>query len=141
MLGNTLSVEKLIVRGANVHVKTEDQQSALLAATTFGHTQIVQQLMEAGARKDEAWMGVDASAAAEELGRVSIVVSMRSYESHFQGHIRKVQGCACVASWPGIYSKSWWVSSARQRTTLSHIHVCTLYSVATPPPVAPPLQG
>jgi hypothetical protein len=107
MRGNTLNVEKLIVRGANVHVKTEDQQSALLAATTFGHTQIVQQLMEAGARKDEAWMGVDASAAAEELGRVSIVESMRSYESHFQGHIRKVQGCACVASWPGIYSESW----------------------------------
>jgi hypothetical protein len=73
--------------------------------------------MEAGARKDEAWMGVDASAAAEELAavyarkglarRVSIVVVMRSYESHFQGHIREVQGCACVASWPGIYSKSW----------------------------------
>jgi hypothetical protein len=128
MVGNTLSVGKLIVRGANVHVKTEDQQSALLAATTFGHTQIVQQLMEAGARKDEAWMGVDASAAAEELGRVSIVVSMRSYESHFQGHIREVQGCACVASWPGIYSKSWWVSSACQRTSISHIHVC-MYSV------------
>jgi hypothetical protein len=107
MRGNTLSVEKLIVCGANVHVKTEDQQSTLLAATTFGHTQIVQQLMEAGACKDEAWMGVDASAAAEELGRVSIGVSMRSYESHFQGHIREVRGCACVASWPGIYSKSW----------------------------------
>jgi hypothetical protein len=107
MRGNTLSVEKLIVRGANVHVKTEDQQSALLAATTFGHTHIVQQLMEAGARKGSAWMGVDASAAAEALGRVSIVVSMRSYESHFQGHIRKVEGCVCVASWPGIYSKSW----------------------------------
>jgi hypothetical protein len=107
MRGNTLSVEKLIARGANVHVKTEDQQSALLAATTFGHTQIVQQLMEAGARKESAWMGVDASAAAEALGRVSIVVSMRSYESHFQGHIRDVKGCACVASWPGIYSKSW----------------------------------
>jgi hypothetical protein len=105
--GNMLSVGKLIVRGANVHAKTEDRQSVLLAATTFGHTQIVQQLMEAGARKDEAWMGVDASAAAEQLGRVSIVVSMRSYESHFQGHIRKVEGCACVASWPGIYSKSW----------------------------------
>jgi hypothetical protein len=107
MRGNTLSVGKLIVRGADVHVKTEDQQSALLAATTFGHTQIVRQLMEAGARKDEAWMGVDASAAAEELGRVTIMVSMRSYESHFQGHIRKVHGCACIASWPGIYSKSW----------------------------------
>jgi hypothetical protein len=107
MRGNTLSVGKLIVRGANVHAKMEDQQSALLAATTFGHTQIAQQLMEAGARKDEAWMGVNASAAAEELGRATIVVSMRSYESHFQGHIRKVQGCACVASWPGIYSESW----------------------------------
>jgi hypothetical protein len=107
MRGNSLSVEKLIARGADVSAKTEDEQSALLAATTFGHTQIVQQLMEAGASKDAAWMGVDASAAAEELGRASIVVSMRSYESHFQGYIREVRGCSCVASWPGIYSKSW----------------------------------
>jgi hypothetical protein len=107
MQGNSLTVGKLIVRGANVHVKTEDRQSALLVATTFGHTQIVQQLMEAGARKKSAWMGVDASAAAKNLGRVSIVVSLRSYESHFQGYIQKVRGCACVASWPGIYSKSW----------------------------------
>jgi hypothetical protein len=108
MRGNSLSVEKLIVHGANVHTKTEDEQSALLAATTFGHTQVVQQLMEAGARKtDTAWMGVDASSAARKLGHVSIVVSLRSYESHFQGYIREVRGCSCVASWPGIYSKSW----------------------------------
>jgi hypothetical protein len=107
MRGNTVSARKLIVHGANVHVKTEDEQSALLAATTFGHTQVVQQLMESGARKCAAWMGLSASAAAEELGRVNIVMSMRSYESHFQGHIREVRGCACVASWPGIYSKSW----------------------------------
>ena len=107
MQGNSLTVGKLIVRGANVHVKTEDRQSALLVATTFGHTQIVQQLMEAGALKKSAWMGVDASAAAKNLGRVSIVVSLRSYESHFLGYIQKVRGCACVASWPGIYSKSW----------------------------------
>jgi hypothetical protein len=111
MRGDSLSVGKLIVCGANVHVKTEDEQSPLLAATTFGHTQIVQQLMEAGAsRKRSAWMGVSASAAAEELGHVSIVATLRSYESHFQGYIREERGCACVASWPGIYSKSWWVS-------------------------------
>jgi hypothetical protein len=107
MRGNSLSVEKLIARGADVRVETEDEQSALLAATTFGHTQVAQQLMEAGASKDAAWMGVDASAAAEELGWASIVVSMRSYESHFQGFIREVRGCPCVASWPGIYSKTW----------------------------------
>ena len=107
MRGNSLSVEKLIARGADVHAKTEDEQSALLAATTFGHTQIAKQLMEAGARKRSAWMGVNVSTAAEELGRASIVESMRSYESHFQGYIREVRGCSCVASWPGIYSKSW----------------------------------
>jgi hypothetical protein len=107
MRGSSLSVGKLIAQGADVDAKTEDNQSALLAATTFGHTQVVQQLMEAGASRDMAWMGVDASAAAEELGRDSIVVSMRSYESHFQGFIREVRGCPCVASWPGIYSKSW----------------------------------
>jgi hypothetical protein len=107
MRGHSLCVGKLIVHGANVHVKTEDEQSALLAATTFRHTQIVQQLLEAGARKDAVWMGVDASAAAKKLGHASILVAMRSYESHFQGYIRDVRGCACVASWPGIYSKSW----------------------------------
>ena len=107
MRGNSLSVEKLIARGADVHAKTEDEQSALLAATTFGHTQVANQLMEAGARKRSAWMGVEVSTAAEELGRATIFKSMRSYESHFQGHIREVRGCSCVASWPGIYSKSW----------------------------------
>ena len=107
MRGNSLSVEKLIARGADVHAKTEDEQSALLAATTFGHAQVAKQLMEAGARKRSAWMGVEVSTAAEELGRASIVESMRSYESHFQGYIREVRGCSCVASWPGIYSKSW----------------------------------
>jgi ankyrin repeat protein len=108
MQGNAVSVGKLLVRGANVHVMTEDEQSILLAATTFGHTQVVQQLMEAGAsRKCSAWLGVSASTAAEKLGHVSIVVSLRSYESHFQGYIREVRGCTCVASWPGRYSKSW----------------------------------
>jgi hypothetical protein len=108
MRRNSLSVGKLIVCFADVDVKTEDDQSPLLAAITFGHTQVVQQLMEAGAsRKRSAWMGVDTSAAAEELGRATIVVSMGSYESHFQGFIREVRGCSCVASWPGIYSKSW----------------------------------
>jgi hypothetical protein len=107
MRGNSLSVGKLIARGADVHVETEDEQSALLAATTFGHTQVANQLMEAGARKRSAWMGVEVSTAAEELGRASIVESMRSYDSHFQGDIREVRGCSCVASWPGIYSKSW----------------------------------
>jgi hypothetical protein len=53
------------------------------------------------------YMGVDAAAAAEGLGRASIVVALRSYESHFQGHIREMCGCICVASWPGIYSKCW----------------------------------
>jgi hypothetical protein len=107
MRGNSVSVGKLIVRGADVHLKTEDEQSALLAATTFGHTQIVQQLMEAGARTSMLWMGVDAVDAAEALGRDSTVKAMVAYESHFQGHIREVEGCTCVASWPGIYCKSW----------------------------------
>ena len=104
MRDNSLSVEKLIACGADVHAKTktEDEQSALLAATTFGHTQVAKQLMEAGARKRSAWMGVDVSTAAEELGRASIVESMRSYESHFQGYIREVRGCSCQD-----YSKSW----------------------------------
>jgi hypothetical protein len=107
MRGNSVIVAKLLRRGADVHVLTADEQSALLAATTFGHTQIVQQLMEAGARKGSAWMGVDASAAANRLGHGSIVVALRSYESHFQGYIREVQRCSCVVSWPGIYSQSW----------------------------------
>jgi ankyrin repeat protein len=56
MRDNSLSVEKLIACGADVHAKTEDEQSALLAATTFGHTQVAKQLMEAGSSKRAAWI-------------------------------------------------------------------------------------
>jgi hypothetical protein len=107
MRGNSLSVEKLITRGANVHAKTEDGQTALLAATMFGYTKIVQQLMEAGAHSTSTWLGIKAVDAAEVLGRESTVKAYGGYESHFQGYISKKRGCVCVASWPGIYCKSW----------------------------------
>jgi hypothetical protein len=111
MRGNSLIVRKLIdLAHADVHAKTEDHQSAMLAAITFGHTEITQQLIEAGARKQSVWMGVDASAAAEKLGygdRTTMGRALTAYESHFQGYIRGVQDCACVASWPGIYAKCW----------------------------------
>jgi hypothetical protein len=107
MRGENSIVEKLIMHRANVHVKTEDGQNALLAATTKGHAQITQQLMEAGARKDSKWMGVNVLESADGLGLVDIAVSLRSYQSHFQGNVLEQEGCKCVVSWPGIYAKSW----------------------------------
>jgi hypothetical protein len=107
MQGHSAITEKLLLHGADVHAKTEDDQSALLVATASGHTQITRQLMEAGARKRSAWMGVDAPAAAEELGREDVLVTLYSYESHFEGNILAVEGCKCVVSWPGVYAKSW----------------------------------
>jgi hypothetical protein len=111
--GNSGIVRTLIAAGANVHTKTEDDQTALLIATTSGFTEITQQLMEAGARKCSAWMGVDALEAAAALRQESTLRALKAYESHFQGYIREVQGCTCVASWPGIYCKSWYACQAK----------------------------
>jgi hypothetical protein len=111
--GNSGIVRTLIAAGANVHTKTEDDQTALLIATTSGFTEITQQLMEAGARKCSAWMGVDALEAATALRQESTLRALKAYESHFQGYIREVQGCTCVASWPGIYCKSWYACQAK----------------------------
>jgi hypothetical protein len=110
MQGHISIVQQLIACGANVHARTEDDQSALLAATAHGHEQVAKALMEAGAsRKHSAWMGIDAADAATTLGREGVVKALRAYQSHFQGNILEVDGCACVASWPGIYCKSWCV--------------------------------
>jgi hypothetical protein len=107
MKGNSLIVEKLIAHGANVHAKTEDELTALLAATMYGHSQIIQQLMEAGARKKSTWMGISVMEAATTLRQASSLRVLTAYESHFQGHIPEVHGGTCVASWPGIYAKQW----------------------------------
>jgi hypothetical protein len=107
MRGDAPIVEKLLMHHANVHAKMEDGQNALLAATANGHTQITQQLMEAGAYKDSVWMQIDTLEAADRLGRLSTAVSLRSYESHFQGNVLEQEGCKCVVSWPGIYARSW----------------------------------
>ena len=32
---------------------------------------------------------------------------LRAYESNFEGRILDERGCACVASWPGVYAKKW----------------------------------
>jgi hypothetical protein len=100
-------VEKLIGHHANVHAKTEDDLNALLVATAHGHTQITQQLMEMGARKASGWMGMSAEDAATALRQDSTLRALFAYESHFEGNIREVKGCTCVASWPGIYARSW----------------------------------
>jgi hypothetical protein len=107
MRGNASIVETLLMHRANVHATTEDGQNALLVATANGHIQITQQLMEVGARKDSTWMGVNVLESADGLGLVEIAVSLRSYQSHFQGNILEQEGCRCVVSWPGIYAKLW----------------------------------
>jgi hypothetical protein len=110
MQGHVSIVEKLLVHRANVHAKMEDGQNALLVATANGHIQIAQLLMEAGARTDSGWLGVDAEDAAEALDpltRDTVLTMFYSYESHFQGNVLEEEGCKCVVSWPGIYAKSW----------------------------------
>jgi hypothetical protein len=107
MQGNDSIVGTLLMHRANVHAKTEDGQNALLVATTNGHTQVTQQLMEAGARRGSVWMGVNVLESADSLGRLAIAASLRSYESHFQGNVLEQEGCKCIVSWPGIYAKSW----------------------------------
>ena len=53
-------------------------------------------------------MGLDAEEAAVALTpRESVLEAFAAYESHFAGNILDEEGCACVASWPGIYAKLW----------------------------------
>ena len=98
---------KLIAHGADVHAKTEDEESVLLGATTHGHTEIVELLMEAGARKNSAWMGINVEDAAMKLKQGDTLATLRAYESFFMGNILPVRGCACVVSWPGVYCRLW----------------------------------
>jgi hypothetical protein len=51
MRGHSSIAALLIGRGADVHATSADGESALLVATTNGHTQIIQQLLQEGARK------------------------------------------------------------------------------------------
>jgi hypothetical protein len=51
-MGGHSSIAALLIRhGADVHATSTDGECALLVATMNGHTQIIQQLMEEGARK------------------------------------------------------------------------------------------
>ena len=87
-----------------------------------GYEQTVQLLLEHGGAeaehtlKQEGVSNEDAYAGAGSLHKnerydesgnlVSEIMQMcHAYESHFDGHILDEQGCACVASWPGIYAK------------------------------------
>jgi ankyrin repeat protein len=89
-----------------------DGRTALMAAVGANQAGVLQLLLEQGAsdRGAGGWMGLSAGAAAEAIGGENDVTRMiRAYESEFMGNVLPVHGCKCVASWPGIYAKSWYV--------------------------------
>jgi hypothetical protein len=99
--GHASIVKLLIHRGADVHPRAIDGQTALLVASSFGFTSIVRVLMEAGAGTADAWMGLEVIEAAAAARQNSALRTLRAYESCFEGNILPRKGGACVASWVG----------------------------------------
>ena len=111
--GRSECVQLLLENGANVHQRAADGSTALTSAVAMGHIVVLQKLLSHGAA-DEAqaqeWMGLRHSKIAEAAhGRNNTAVTrvLRAYESQFTGNILPEHGCACVASWPGIYAMLW----------------------------------
>jgi hypothetical protein len=101
--GNAEVVALLVAHGADVNMPMRDGTTPLLVASKQGHNRVVAQLLEAGARNGPRWMGLDAAAVATD----DVAQQLRAYESFFSGSILRVNGCACVVSWPGVYAKLW----------------------------------
>jgi hypothetical protein len=102
----------LATNSVDVCQSAADGKTALMAAVGANQAGVLQLLLEQGAsdRGAGGWMGLSAGAAAEAIGGENDVTRMiRAYESEFMGNILPVHGCKCVASWPGIYAKSWYV--------------------------------
>ena len=111
--GHARCVLLLLEHGADVHQHAADKSTALTAALATGQVAVLQLLLEHGAGDEGGhsprWMGLGRrSVAAESVPKNSLVPRvLRSYESQFRGSILNKRGCTCVASWPGIYAKSW----------------------------------
>jgi hypothetical protein len=105
--GNARTVALLIQQGADINATAEDGSTALLVATAHGHTETIKLLAEAGASTEMQWMGLTAMDAATALQRESAIMTLRAYESSFQGFISVERGSDCVVSWPGIYAREW----------------------------------
>ena len=115
MKGHAAIVRLLIAAGADVHAVTESDESSLFVATAHGRTQVIRQLIDAGARVQEQWMGLTAVDAAEVMRHGSTLDTLRAHESEFMGRVLDKRGCKCVASWPGIYARQWVSGSAWHR--------------------------
>jgi hypothetical protein len=110
--GHADCVLLLLEHGVNVHQRAADGSTALTAALAMGQATVLQLLLAHGAGADagaDEWMGMGRNTVAEAAHdrKTAVLNVLRAYESHFAGNILQEQGCACVASWPGIYAARW----------------------------------
>ena len=82
MKGHAAIVRLLIAAGADVHAVTESDESSLFVATAHGRTQVIRQLIDAGARVQEQWMGHTAVDAAEAMRHGSTLDTLRASRVH-----------------------------------------------------------
>ena len=84
----------------------------MTAALATGKAEVLQLLLGHGAgdeQEERMWMGMRPASIAVVSGRKNTAVMrvLGAYESQFTGAILPEDGCACVASWPGIYCERW----------------------------------
>jgi hypothetical protein len=88
----------LLEHGADVHQRTSQAQSPLLAATAHDNPEIIQLLVEAGAEVGDEWMGLNVADAAKLTRKNSAWATLHAYESEFVGNILPTRNAKCVAS-------------------------------------------
>ena len=72
-----LAVELFIAAGVNINLANKLGNTALIMATIWGHTEIVQALLDAGAEPDLAPVGITALKLASREGHTEIVRILR----------------------------------------------------------------
>eukprot|EP00935_MAST-01C_sp_MAST-1C-sp1_P001373 g1373.t1 len=103
---------------ADIYHRAADSTTALTVALATGEVMVLQLLLANGAgevgeqeQAHQKWMGLrNSDIAVAARGRkdsAAVTKVLRAHESEFTGNILEERGCACVASWPGVYAKLW----------------------------------